>query len=408
MPLPKPEKKEPQQKFIARCTGDEIMLGEYPDEKQRAAVCYSQWEAAEEKAKKKIAASRQRTPHFSISKPLHLIEHSPVAVSLAAVKISNGKPVQRFRKELIHTGQYVKESDNIEFEVTENTLKHWAATFSQMKKAGLKVPILLQHINNPEANRGYAHDMFVDGDSLIGILDLIGEDGIALAGRTDVSIYSPPDYVDGKGNKYLRPITHVALCTDPVIPGLGDWKEVAASLTRKEEFAMQWTKIQEALGLEEPLTDETAVETILSYLDAMKKKLAELQEADEKEAAAVAAAKTAADKPEPDPLLIKLALENRHVKLAQLVQAGRITPAVKDKLVEQFATEKTLALSLRSGRDDKFDALIAILAENDPVELKEQTGPQTLQLAHPAHPSSNLLIADAERRAKAAKEGIPY
>ncbi|MDD4985568.1 MAG: HK97 family phage prohead protease [Dehalococcoidales bacterium] len=43
MPIPKPRSDEPEDEFISRCMGDEVMNEEYPDNEQRAAVCYSQW-----------------------------------------------------------------------------------------------------------------------------------------------------------------------------------------------------------------------------------------------------------------------------------------------------------------------------------------------------------------------------
>lgn len=43
MPLPNPGKNEEKKKFIARCSGSKVMNTEYPDTKQRVAVCYSQW-----------------------------------------------------------------------------------------------------------------------------------------------------------------------------------------------------------------------------------------------------------------------------------------------------------------------------------------------------------------------------
>jgi len=45
MPLPKPRKGEERDAFISRCMGDDLMNKEYPDNKQRAAVCYNQWRA---------------------------------------------------------------------------------------------------------------------------------------------------------------------------------------------------------------------------------------------------------------------------------------------------------------------------------------------------------------------------
>lgn len=51
MPIPKPRKGEKQDAFHSRCTGDEVMLKDYPDQKQRNAVCYSAWERKGKKPK---------------------------------------------------------------------------------------------------------------------------------------------------------------------------------------------------------------------------------------------------------------------------------------------------------------------------------------------------------------------
>ena len=42
MPIPEPHEGESEGDFVSRCMGDKIMLKDYPDQKQRAAVCYSQ------------------------------------------------------------------------------------------------------------------------------------------------------------------------------------------------------------------------------------------------------------------------------------------------------------------------------------------------------------------------------
>ena len=44
MPIPKPKQGEDKQTFVSRCMGDGVMNREYPDQKQRAGVCYSQWD----------------------------------------------------------------------------------------------------------------------------------------------------------------------------------------------------------------------------------------------------------------------------------------------------------------------------------------------------------------------------
>lgn len=43
MPQPKPRKTEDKDEFIERCMEDSVMKDEYPDRKQRLAVCYDLW-----------------------------------------------------------------------------------------------------------------------------------------------------------------------------------------------------------------------------------------------------------------------------------------------------------------------------------------------------------------------------
>lgn len=44
MPIPAPRKGEAKNQFISRCMGNPTMVREYPDQKQRSAICYAQWE----------------------------------------------------------------------------------------------------------------------------------------------------------------------------------------------------------------------------------------------------------------------------------------------------------------------------------------------------------------------------
>jgi hypothetical protein len=50
MPIPKPSKGEKESDFISRCMGNEVMLKDYPKQKQRAGVCYSRWRSVHGKA----------------------------------------------------------------------------------------------------------------------------------------------------------------------------------------------------------------------------------------------------------------------------------------------------------------------------------------------------------------------
>jgi len=48
MPLPLPKQGEAKDAFVARCVASDAMVDEYGDDKQRLAVCFSQWERAQE------------------------------------------------------------------------------------------------------------------------------------------------------------------------------------------------------------------------------------------------------------------------------------------------------------------------------------------------------------------------
>jgi hypothetical protein len=67
--------------------------------------------------------------------------------------------------------------------------------------------------------------------------------------------------------------------------------------------------------------------------------------------------------------------------------------------VTQHCSDERLTISLSSAADDGFDLLIATLEKNPAaISFSEKTGPQTT-----LDPKENPLIADAERRAKAAE-----
>lgn len=325
--------------------------------------------------------------------------------SIAAATSSKGIPTQRFRKEVIRTGTYINADER--FEITEKTLGNWINQFQRMKQNGVKVPIPTSHENddNSEHNRGWVLDLFIEGQALFMVCELIGEDAIQTAARADVSLFSPPSFTDGKGNEYTRPITHVAMTTHPVVPGLSEFVPLAASLKSKET-KMDLKLLGKALSLE--LDEKKAVDQITTAFSGLTTSLkgeTEKRKIAEKELGVLQAA-SKEKVPEPDATLVSLAADNRGMKLAHLVEAGRITPAVRDKLEALYVGEdrKALVFSLKTGTQGDFDQLVLALAENDPVKLKEQTGPQSLKLSDDLKKSeTNALVADAERRAETAK-----
>ncbi len=346
------------------------------------------------------------------------------AVPAGSLRMEGGQPVRRFTKELIRCGQFVKQSDALQFEVTPALLDHWVKTSSAYLSAGNKIPVPATHTDNPEANRGWVVDVFAEGRSLFGTIDLVGE-GIKLAGTCDVSIYSPPELVDGAGNRYVRPIVHVALCTDPVVPGLGGFVPIETSRgSTRETVKVPVLKLQETImpdplatpgagvadagaatsgdpadaivqaildKVESLVKDEgkTAQEKKAAFGDLMKKLEKAMEALKDDEApeakasdAEVAASRARAAASAPDPFVVKLARENYTGKLNALVAAGKITPAVRDSLAGQYLADGPLTVALSQKNTGQLDGLIAALDKNATVvALGERTGPQSLALA---------------------------
>ena len=52
MPLPTPKKNQTEDEFVSSCMGNAVMMKDYTDQKQRLAVCYSQYRRAKKQKAK--------------------------------------------------------------------------------------------------------------------------------------------------------------------------------------------------------------------------------------------------------------------------------------------------------------------------------------------------------------------
>lgn len=311
------------------------------------------------------------------------------AIVMYDVMSGHGNHFIRYKKELIKVGKYVKDSTKQAFEVTSTMLDHWVKEFSRWVGNGNRVPIPLSHdkAGDAEANRGWVTMLQRTGDSLFGVLELLDPE---LALMSDVSIYVPAEVVDGRGVHYIQPITHVALCTNPVVPGLGDFEQLSLSLGDTEMNLKE--RLSKLLGLKDG--DEDAIVSAVETAKATPAK------AEDKTLSLAAQTPTNAT-------LVKLVVENRGIKLAGLVKAGLITPAVKTAIEGQYMEPDSLALSLSVDGDDGFDFLVKILTENTPVALGEKTQAQLLELSNTrAKEEESPLVANMLKLRKEAETGV--
>ena len=152
------------------------------------------------------------------------------------VRMDNGVPVYRFKKQIIRCGHFTT-ADGQPFEVTPKTLKLWLSDWHSMKSHGVPVPVPNRHdATGADENHGFVTDMALskDGNGLDATIELYGEDAPKLAASNHCSIYADPGedgqgWEDGDGNRYRWPIRHVALTPDPRITGLTGFIPIAAS-----------------------------------------------------------------------------------------------------------------------------------------------------------------------------------
>jgi hypothetical protein len=316
-----------------------------------------------------------------------------------------------YRKQLIYEGEFVTPKGQ-RIKVDRSLIDHWAKSHKELIAAGFTPPLPLEHTTDPEKNRGQVLAMEVGADekgrySLFGTVKFSDAEAEKLAARTNVSVYAPPEFKYA-GRKWSSPITHVALTNYPVVPSLGNFQTIAASLQGEIKMAFDWTPIQELLDLPEgtELTDETAVTVLTMAIDALKKAAGE-KPAEKKPDETPAPDK----KPDPVPLsasFVGILRDNRRMKLDALQQAGKLTKAARDKLEKQYLGDEALSLSLSSQTGgDGFDQMVEVLSANDRcVPLIEKTGRQVVVLSNngAGGGEESPLVKDAKRRAEEAKK----
>ena len=349
------------------------------------------------------------------------------AITAGSVNPS-GQVTKKFVKDLIRVGKFTGGGGAHQtFEVTADdhdpangkfSLAHFMRQYDAMTLAGIDVTTPEGHSTDPSANRGYVRSMYIDGDTLHGIIEAIGQDAIDLVARNKVSINVRNSVLGGNGKTYDHPIDHVAIVPNPVIPNQQGFVAIAASrdqpdtgtaLVLSPELTMatdDQTTTTDAPATDAPADEKPKVTDLASLATALGLQVGEGQDVGQAIMAAWASiraklteleakVKDADDKPAEgevmvaasmNPTLAAMAVENAEMKLQGLVAAGNITPAVRDELklalVGTAASPSVLTLSAGSkGQPSLLATFCGILAKNDPVKLKEQTKSQSAIVA---------------------------
>jgi hypothetical protein len=323
---------------------------------------------------------------------------------------ADNTPTRRYVKDLARAGEYVARGQRIS--LTESDLDALAANTNKYIAAGNPVPVPDGHTDSATANRGFVREVFREGDTLYGVLEMIGEDGIATASRAKVSIGTDANYTDGKGNVYPHVIRHVALTNAPVIPDQNGFVPLAASLggssaralvlslAQTEQSMESLLKIAAMIGVEgaESMDEAALVESIAKAIEGLRGMSATAKADAEKLKAELSGIRASLDKPAapPDPVLMRVVGENRAMKLDRLVETGRITPACRDGIAALYVKEDGLKLSLDNESDSRFSALLSALEKNQSTNIGERTRAQGVALSRDAGGTTDPRKAAAD------------
>lgn len=267
-----------------------------------------------------------------------------------------GTKVRSFTKAILRAGAKVRNTKGEQVVISSELLDAISASYAAMTKAGIKVPIQAGHNTDADKTRGFVTGLFRNGDALYMSCDLIGADGIALASRSDVSVYVEPSH-ERDGTVYPNALTHVACTPVPQVTGLGEFTPLAASLAasvfstapEKDDPAM-WKILAAILALDVSKLDDTtgpaAVEAkvrelhtnaaaIAASLTAEKKKVETLELS-----VGTLTAQVNKGAPQIDAGILDEYANLHEAKLTTLVEKRIITPAQKDKLAKLFCGEK--------------------------------------------------------------------
>jgi hypothetical protein len=376
-----------QDEYMPACMSE--LAGEYPDTKQRYALCMSAWNA-----------SGHALSRCLLSAPITPLE---------SYEFSNS-----YTCDVVRVGKFRHPVHGWILDVTQDRIDHWVESLNKMLSLGVRPPLVKDHTVLTDTTLGFPVAAWRRGDRMMVRFNIETDAAKEAIKRAKyASIGQQNVFKDGEGREWPDAISHIGVTPEPVVTGQDGFTAIAASCGQSAmeipvySLATGETKMRKDL-LDRframlKLATETAEDQVLEGLsahidgklqelkvtaeerDALKKSVAELQ------ANAVAAA--AGKKPELDPDTAEDRAADVASDIDKLVGDGKLQPAMaaslRDELCGTAEARNVHMLSLSPSPDGtgarrvRARKILAIIAQITPIDQKPKTGTQTFSRSAP-------------------------
>lgn len=350
------------------------------------------------------------------------------------LKIGDSKdvPIHYLRKEIIPLGETrVHPVKGYTIHVDRDRADRIVANTKLMLDRGRFIPAPAGH-KNTETNYGKWLSLSVDkndrgGESLFGVLQVVGDKTLEEVLNKDVSICTKDGVSDDKGNAYDGEVCdHIAVTHLPAISDLTGWTSIAASrgesmevpvfeLSATSESNMDIKVLRTALGAADSVPDADVLSQAVTRINAAKTAettIVELTRERDDFKAKHSNVVLELDRAKPsmlDPEVIHV----RKQLITDKVKALRGTPDWNKRaialLVGDDAKPNTLMLSREAGSEvARAEEVLKLFSEYKAAPGDgEKTGPQILDLDR-REPAGNGASEQAKEIEKAKVEGAEW
>jgi len=173
-------------------------------------------------------------------------------------------PARRFKKEILRVGRWIHPATGDELDFDRDLLEQIAKDTTRWIELGNKVWFPAGHTADVRANLGFWSSFALDGERLVGTVDVLDDEAAAKIGKTiqDVSAAIHFGAVASTGEELSSVIEHVAATPEPVIPGQTNFVRLAREARRHVVDENDLTPIRGALGLATDASPAAIVDAI--------------------------------------------------------------------------------------------------------------------------------------------------